>query len=60
MNLNGCAAVITGASSGLGKEFARQLAGRAERLLLVARRVEAMEVLKAELVAGNSGLRVEI
>jgi uncharacterized protein len=60
MKLNGCAAVITGASSGLGKEFARQLAGRAARLLLVARRVEAMEVLKGELVAVNPKLRVEI
>jgi short-subunit dehydrogenase len=60
MKLNGCAAVITGASSGLGREFARQLAGRADRLLLVARGVEAMEALKAELVGARAALRVEI
>lgn len=60
MKLNGCAAVITGASSGLGKEFARQLAGKANRLLLVARRVEAMEALKLELLEGHPTLKVAI
>jgi short-subunit dehydrogenase len=60
MKLDSCAAVITGASSGLGVEFARQLAGRADRLLLVARRVEAMEALRTELIAKHAKLRVEI
>lgn len=60
MKLDSCAAVITGASSGLGVEFARQLAERAERLLLVARRVEPMEALKAELTARRPSLKVEI
>ena len=41
-----CRAVITGASSGLGAEFARQLASRAEVLVLVARRAEALEEVK--------------
>lgn len=41
--------LITGASSGLGREFARQLASRASTLVLVARRAERLESLKAEL-----------
>ena len=49
--LKKCCAVITGASSGLGAEFARQLAPRAEVLVLVARRAEALEAVKAELAS---------
>ncbi len=42
-------ALVTGASSGLGEEFARQLASRGMHLVLVARRREMMETLAAEL-----------
>lgn len=42
-------AVITGASSGLGAEFARQLAGRGYNLLLAARRMDRMEQLQRDL-----------
>lgn len=42
-------AMITGASSGLGEEFAWQLAGRADRLVLVARRAGRLEAIAAEL-----------
>ena len=41
--------MITGASSGLGEEFARQLAGRTGRMALVARRADRLEAIAAEL-----------
>lgn len=44
--LEKCRAVITGASSGLGAEFARQLAPHAETLVLVARRGDALEEVR--------------
>ena len=46
------AALITGASAGLGVEFARQLSKRGHRLVLVARRKERLEELANDL--GNA------
>lgn len=56
--LDGCRAVITGASSGLGAEFARQLAPRAAALLLVARRGAELESVRRGLPAGTADVRI--
>lgn len=51
-------ALITGASSGLGAEFARQLAPYAKTLILVARRRERLEALRDELA--RPGLTIQL
>lgn len=50
-------ALVTGASAGFGVEFARQLAPRVSRLVLLARRVDRLEALRAELE--RPGLKIE-
>jgi uncharacterized protein len=44
-----CTALITGASSGLGREFALQLAPHAHALVLVARRLDRLHALREEI-----------
>ena len=56
----GCTALITGASSGLGVEFARQLAPHVHSLVLVARRLERLNALKEELESLHSNLTVHV
>lgn len=50
--------VITGASSGLGAEMARQFAARGHDLGLCARRVDRLDALRAELLAAHPGIVV--
>ena len=60
MELDRCSALITGASAGIGLEFARQLASRATALILIARRHQRLKELRLQLAAENRKLRVEI
>ncbi|HKP93083.1 MAG TPA: SDR family oxidoreductase [Chthoniobacterales bacterium] len=59
-NLSGGCALITGASAGIGLEFARQLTGRAGALVLVARRGERLEALRDELTKLDPNLNVHV
>jgi len=57
-DLTGCSVLITGASAGIGREFARQLAGRAGSLVLIARRLDRLEELRDELTKKDPNLNV--
>ena len=52
-DLNGRSALVTGASSGLGRHFARTLAAHGASVALAARRIERLEALASEI--GDAG-----
>ena len=52
--------LITGASSGLGEEMARQFAARGHDLALCARRTDRLEKLRADIAASHPDVRVEL
>jgi len=54
----GCTVLVTGASAGLGREFARQLAPVVGSMILVARRADRLEALQLELKVINPELEV--
>jgi uncharacterized protein len=60
MKIDHCSALITGASAGIGREFARQLAGRAHSLILVARREQKLNEFRDELRRQYPNLAVYI
>ncbi|OTB00578.1 hypothetical protein M426DRAFT_324235 [Hypoxylon sp. CI-4A] len=53
-------AVVTGASDGLGKEFATQLAAKGFNLVLVSRTLSKLEALSQELESQFSGLQTKV
>lgn len=57
--LQGKRALVTGASSGLGVDFAKQLAAMGCHLILVARREERLRAVQQEISAAH-GVEVEI
>ncbi|MFW2448623.1 MAG: SDR family NAD(P)-dependent oxidoreductase [Qipengyuania pacifica] len=60
-NLSGKTALVTGASSGLGAHFAKVLAGSGARVLLAARRADALELLADEISsAGGAAEAIEL
>lgn len=59
MNTDHQTAVVTGASSGIGSEFAKELARRGYDLVVVARRKERLESLQAELQQAHDA-RVDV
>ncbi len=60
MKIDGNCALITGASAGIGREFARQLAPRAGSLVLVARRLDRLETLREELITAHPKIDVRL
>lgn len=59
-SLDHASVVITGASAGLGVEFAKQLAARVDSILLVARRESVLAGVRDELLKLNPRLKVTI
>jgi len=60
MNLNGKTVIVTGASSGIGRAAALELARRGARLVLAARRVELLELVAEECRAiGSTAIAIQ-
>ena len=57
-DLKGRVAVISGASSGLGKQMSKAFAKQGADLVILARRLERLTELKEELEKENEGIRV--
>ena len=58
IDLSGRVAFVTGASSGLGAQFARTLAGAGATVVLAARRVDRLKALRAEIESEGGNAHV--
>jgi len=58
IDLSGRVALVTGASSGLGAQFAKALAAAGAGVVLAARRVERLKTLRAEIEAADGDAHV--
>ena len=58
IDLSGRVALVTGASSGLGEQFAKTLAKAGAAVVLAGRRVERLKTLHAEIEAGGGDAHV--
>ncbi|MDD2843629.1 MAG: SDR family oxidoreductase [Rhodoferax sp.] len=58
IDLSGRVALITGASGGLGAQFARTLASAGAAVVLASRRVERLKALRAQIEAGGGDAHV--
>jgi uncharacterized protein len=56
----GSAVVVTGASSGIGEEFAREFARRGYQLVLIARRADRLRAIAETLSGGTHVLPVDL
>ena len=60
MDLTGNTALVTGASGGIGEQFAVQLATRRANLVLVARSADKLAAVRDGLLARHPGLRIDV
>ncbi len=58
IDLSSKVALVTGASSGLGEQFARVLAAQGAKVVLASRRVERLKELRAEIEADGGSAEV--
>jgi NAD(P)-dependent dehydrogenase (short-subunit alcohol dehydrogenase family) len=58
LDLSGRVALVTGASSGLGKQFAKTLSHAGAAVILAGRRMELLKDLRAEIEAGGGDAHV--
>ena len=58
IDLSGRVALITGASSGLGAQFAKTLSAAGAGVVLAARRIERLKTLRAEIEANDGDAHV--